>query len=100
MNKIQHISLGDIIKNEETSYEGFGAKDKVIREYVVIGVYPYQVLTRDIKTGVKRSFGYGDLITMGLEFQGVEPEKHYPRFKVSESEEERKKVKSKIDILS
>lgn len=25
MNKIQHISAGDIIKNEETSYEGFAS---------------------------------------------------------------------------
>lgn len=35
--------------------------------YVVIDVYPYHVLTRDTKTGVKRSFNYGDLITLGIE---------------------------------
>lgn len=56
MNKIQQISVGDIIKNEETAYEGFGIKDKITREYIVIGVYPYHVLTIDTKTGVKRSF--------------------------------------------
>lgn len=81
MNKIQHISVGDIIKNEETSYEGFGLKDRITREYVVIGAYPHHVLTRDTKTGAKRSFSYGDLITMGLEFQGAEVDRHYPRFK-------------------
>lgn len=86
MNKIQRISVGGIIKNEETAYEGFGLKDRITREYVVIGVYPYHVLTRDTKTGAKRSFSYGDLITMGLEFQGAEVEMHTPRFKVSESE--------------
>lgn len=67
MNKIQHISVGDIIKNEETAYDGFGSRDKITREYVVIDVYPYHVLTRDTKTGVKRSFSYGDLITLGIE---------------------------------
>lgn len=51
MNKIQHISVGDIIKNEETSYDGFGSREKIAREYVVIGVYPYHVLARDTKTG-------------------------------------------------
>lgn len=93
MNKIQHISVGDIIKNEETAYEGFGLKDRITREYIVIGVYTYHVLTRDTKTGAKRSFSYGDLITMGLEVQGAEVDMHYPRFGVTETEEERKKVK-------
>lgn len=81
MNKIQHISVGDIIKNEETAYEGFGLKDKITREYVVIDVYPYHVLTRDTQTGVKRSFNYGDLITLGIEHQGADVEMHTPRFK-------------------
>lgn len=67
MNKIQHISVGDIIKKEETTYEGFCSRDKITREYVVIDVYPYHVLARDTKTGVKRSFNYGDLITLGIE---------------------------------
>lgn len=40
MNKIQHISVGDIIKNDETAYEGFGSRNKITREYVVIDVYP------------------------------------------------------------
>lgn len=81
MNKIQHISVGDIIKNDETAYEGFGLKDKITREYVVIDVYPYHVLTRDTKTGAKRSFNYGDLITFGIEHQGSDVEMHTPRFK-------------------
>ena len=81
MNKIQHISVGDIIKNDETAYEGFGSRDKITREYVVIDVYPYRVLARDTKTGVKRSFNYGDLITLGIEHQGSDVEMHTPRFK-------------------
>ena len=32
MNKIQHISVGNIIKNEETAYDGFGLKDKITRD--------------------------------------------------------------------
>lgn len=98
MNKIQHISVGDIIKNEETAYEGFGSRDKITMEYVVIDVYPYHVLTRDIKTGVKRSFSYGDLITLGIEHQGADVEMHYPMFKVLESEDERKEAKEENEL--
>lgn len=31
MNKIQNIQVGYIIKSEETSYEGFGLKEKITR---------------------------------------------------------------------
>lgn len=98
MNKIQHISVGNIIKNEETAYEGFGLKDKITREYVVISVYPYHVLARDKKTGVKRSFSYGDLITLGIEHQCSDVDRHYPRFKVLESEDERKEAKAENEL--
>lgn len=98
MNKIQHISVGDIIKNEETAYEGFGSREKITREYVVIDVYPYHILTRDIKTGVKRSFSYGDLITLGIEHQGADVDRHYPRFKVLESEDKRKEAKAENEL--
>lgn len=81
MNKIQNIQVGYIIKSEETSYEGFGLKDKITRQYIVISVYPYHVLTRDIKTGIKRSFNYGDLITLGIECQCADVEMHTPMLK-------------------
>lgn len=32
MNKIQHVSVGDIISNVEAYYEGFGLKDRITRD--------------------------------------------------------------------
>lgn len=57
MNKIQHVKVGNKISNIETYIDGFGRKgSRVKKKYIVIGVYPYHVLTRDTKTGAKRSF--------------------------------------------
>ena len=42
------------------------------REYEVIAVYPHMVQTRDCKTGFTRCFSYGELTTMGLQWQGKE----------------------------
>lgn len=74
MNTIQHIKVGDKISNIETCYEDLHSKRKVMRDYIVVGVFPHHVLTRDAKTGIKRSFSYGELVTLGLEYQGAEME--------------------------
>ena len=75
--RISNIHIGTIIKTEHKSIEepletrGRGRHQAVseTREYEVTAVYPYMVQTRDRKTGFKRSFSYGELTMMGLEWQ-------------------------------
>lgn len=69
--KIQHVHIGDIIKIKINDEDHIGRTSKY-GEYEVIGIYPRTVLTRDKKSGFRRSFSYGDLLTMGLENQGPE----------------------------
>lgn len=44
------------------------------KTYRVMEIYPYHVLTVENGTGILRSFSYGDLIVMGLEYQTPELE--------------------------
>lgn len=75
--RIHNIHIGDIIKTTHKSIEepletrGRGQHQVVseTREYEVTAVYPYMVQARDCKTGSKRSFSYGELTMMGLEYQ-------------------------------
>ena len=66
--RIRNIHIGDTIKIKINDEDRIGRASKYC-EYEVIGVYPRNVLTRDKKTGFRRSFSYGDLLTMGLENQ-------------------------------
>lgn len=70
---VKHVHIGDIIKIKINDEDRIGRASKY-GEYEVIGVYPRTVLTRDKKTGFRRSFSYGDLITMDLEHQGLDIE--------------------------
>lgn len=70
---VQHVHIGDIIKIKINDEDRIGRTSKYC-EYEVIGVYPRNVLTRDKKTGFRRGFSYGDLLTMGLENQDPEIE--------------------------
>lgn len=75
--RIRNIHIGDIIKTTHRSIEepletrGRGQHRFIseTREYEVIAVYPHMVQARDRKTGFKRSFSYGELTMMGLEWQ-------------------------------
>ena len=69
MNRIRHVSVGDIIETEETYIEDWYTRGKRKYEYVVVGVYPFFVLARDTHSGTKRSFSYGELIMLGIECQ-------------------------------
>lgn len=71
--RIRNIHIGDTIKIKINDEDRIGRASKYC-EYEVIGVYPRNVLTKDKKTGFRRSFSYGDLLTMGLENQ--DPEKY------------------------
>lgn len=66
--RIHNVHIGDVIKIKENE-ENPGKWGKPFREYEIIEIYPRIVLTRDKKTGLRRSFSYGDLLTMGLENQ-------------------------------
>jgi hypothetical protein len=76
--RIRNIHIGDIIKTTHRSIEepletrGRGQHRFIseTREYEVIAVYPHMVQTRDRKNGFTRCFSYGELTTMGLEWQG------------------------------
>lgn len=67
--KIQHVHIGDTIriKERKSNFENTYS----INEYEIIAIYPRIVLTKDKKTGFRRSFSYGDLLTMGMEYQGA-----------------------------
>lgn len=75
--RIRNIHIGDIIKTTHRSIEepletrGRGQRRFIseVREYEVTAIYPYMVQARDRKTGFKRSFSYGELTMMGLEWQ-------------------------------
>lgn len=70
--KIQHVHIGAVIRvSEQADSVGHG---KTQREYVIEEIYPRTVMARDKKTGFRRSFSYGDLLTMGMEYQGSEVE--------------------------
>ena len=71
--RINNVHIGDVIKIKENE-EDPGRWGKPLREYEIIEIYPRIVLTMDKKTGFRRSFSYGDLLTMGLENQ--DPEKY------------------------
>lgn len=70
---IHNIKTGDRIrkKRDRAERELFG-KSEVIWE--VISVYPHHILTIDRRTGIRRSFSYGDLIAMNIEQQSDEME--------------------------
>lgn len=74
MDRIRHVNVGDVIETEETYIEDWYTREKKKREYVVVAVYPYFALAREIATGIKRSFSYGELVMLGLEYQGAEYE--------------------------
>lgn len=73
--RIRNIHIGTIIKTEHKSIEEpleTRGRHQIVsetREYEVTAVYPYMVQARDRKTGLKRSFSYGELTMMGLEYQ-------------------------------
>ena len=75
--RIRNVHIGDIIKTIhkeveeplETRGRGY-RRAKETREYEVTAVYPHMIQTRDRKTGFTRCFSYGELATMGLEWQG------------------------------
>lgn len=69
---IEHAHIGDTIR-VKTRKDNFENTDSII-EYEIIAIYPRIVLTKDKKTGFRRSFSYGDLLTMGMEYQGAEVE--------------------------
>lgn len=71
--RIHNVHIGDVIKIKENE-EDPGRWGKQLREYEIIEIYPRIVLTRDKKTGFRRSFSYGDLLTMRLENQDPEIE--------------------------
>lgn len=71
--RIHNVHIGDVIKIKENE-EDPGRWGKPLREYKIIEIYPRIVLTMDKKTGFRRSFSYGDLLTMGLENQDSEIE--------------------------
>lgn len=66
---ITHVKVGDIIKEEEKKEMEPGTYQRRAVVYKVRKVYPFHVLTVDIKTGNKRCFNIGDLIMRGLEVQ-------------------------------
>lgn len=70
---IQNVQKGDIIKVMEND-ENVG-RGTIPREYEVMEVYKRTVLTKDRRTGFRRCFSYGDLLTMGIELQAAEIEK-------------------------
>lgn len=63
---IEHAHIGDTIR-VKTRKDNFENTDSII-EYEIIAIYPRTVLTKDKKTGFRRSFSYGDLLTMGMEY--------------------------------
>ena len=78
--RIHNVHIGTIIKTEhkiieeplETRGRGRHRFISETREYEVIAVYPHMVQTRDCKSGFTRCFSYGELTTMGLQWQGKE----------------------------
>ena len=70
---IQHVRVGDIIKIKENDEDRIGRASKY-HEYEIVAIYPWAVLTVDNKTGFRRCFSFGDLMTMGLEHQNPEIE--------------------------
>lgn len=69
---IQHVHKGFVIRvSEQADSVGHG---KTQREYVIEEIYQRTVMARDKKTGFRRSFSYGDLLTLGIEHQGAEME--------------------------
>lgn len=69
---IQNVHKGDIIKTMEN--DGDVGRGTAPREYEVVEVYKRTVLTRDRKTGFRRCFSYGDLLTMKIERQDTKVE--------------------------
>ena len=76
--RIRNIHIGDIIKTvrkvieEPLEIRGRGRHQVIseTREYEVTAIYPHMIQTSDCKTGFTRCFSYGELTTMGLEWQG------------------------------
>ena len=70
---IHNIKTGDRIrkKRDRAERELFGKSDVI---WEVIAVYPHHILTIDRSTGIRRSFSYGDLISMNIERQSDEME--------------------------
>ncbi len=71
---ITHVKVGDTIKETRKEKEKEWMFVEREKEYRVMEVYPYHVLTVENGTSVLRSFSYGDLIVMGLEYQAPELE--------------------------
>lgn len=68
---IKNVKVGQRITM--TRYEGDKDYDDLqkSRAYEVIRIYPYHVLGVDIRTGMRRSICYGDLVIKGLEMQRI-----------------------------
>lgn len=62
--KVKSVKVGDVIAIEEEIEENC----KEYQKYTVIKVFPYHVLCVN-KLNFRRSFSYGDLVTMGKEVQ-------------------------------
>ena len=69
---VDRICNAEIEEPLETRGRGQHRFISETREYEVIAVYPHMVQTRDCKTGFTRCFSYGELTTMGLQWQGKE----------------------------
>lgn len=105
MNRIRHVNVGDIIETNEVYIEDWYTRGKHKYEYEVVSVYPFFVLARDVHSGTKRSFSYGELIMLGLECQDAEYEDEKknrlqniiqsPRFGYEKSSEYWDKIKIK-----
>lgn len=74
VNRITHVQIGDIITEKREEKEKGWMFSPKERKYRVIAVYPHHVSTVESDTGFMRSFCYGDLIVMGLEYQTPELE--------------------------
>ncbi len=64
---IKNVKVGDILKIQEEDEDG----NKKTVSYEVTNVYKYIVRAISRKRHAPRYFGYGDLVMMGLEWQGA-----------------------------
>lgn len=66
---ITRVKVGDKITIKRPNADkDFDDMEKE-RTFEIIAVYPYCVLGKDLKTGLKRSISYGELVIRGLEKQ-------------------------------
>lgn len=75
-NSMKKLKIGDVFSVEEKIKIEFSTKTKkIINRYAVEGIYSHHIIARDVNNGFRRSFSFGELVTIGIARQSDELEK-------------------------